>query len=97
MKTIMVVDEDESVLENIKSVLGKRFNVSTAKTNREAIEALEEGKVDMLLVHTSMDGEDVFTPIISSDESKMRVLENTIPRRFNEEELARFLDIVTSQ
>jgi len=95
MKTIMVVDEDDAVLENIKSALEKKFSVSIAKNNREAIEALEDKKVDMLLVHTKMEGEDVFTPIISDNESKMMVLENTIPRRCNEEELLRFLDNLT--
>jgi DNA-binding NtrC family response regulator len=97
MKSIMVVDEDERVLESVKSILEKRFNVSTVKNNREAIEALEDGEVDILLVHTRMEGEDVFTPIVSSEGSKMAVLEDTIPRKCSEEELIKFLDTLSTQ
>lgn len=56
MKTIMVVDDETSVLETVKSCLEEdEFEVVTANTSRKAIELIEEDKEDkfgLILIDT---------------------------------------------
>lgn len=58
MKTIMVVDNEISVLEKVRSVLEKdNFEVVTVDNRRKALEMIEqdkEGKFSLILIDTSI-------------------------------------------
>ncbi len=94
MKTIMVVDEDRNILNNLKTDLEKNdFKVSTAQTNREAIEKLERGDADIILIHTMVPGEerDTFTPMVRIGSKKIELSDRVIPRNCTEEELIKHI------
>ena len=58
MKTIMVVDDETSILEQVKSCLeGNDIQVITADSNRKALELMDEDKEDnfgLILIDTSL-------------------------------------------
>ena len=58
MKTIMVVDDKTSILEEVKSCLEEDdFEVITVDNNRKALELIEtdkEGNFGLILIDTSM-------------------------------------------
>jgi DNA-binding response OmpR family regulator len=58
MKTIMVVDDETSILEQVKSCLEKDdFEVVTVDNNRKALELMDEDKEEnfgLILIDTSM-------------------------------------------
>ena len=58
MKTIMVVDDETSILEEVKSCLQEDdFEVITVDNSRKAIELMDEDKEDnygLILINTSM-------------------------------------------
>ena len=58
MKTIMVVDDETSVLDEIKSCLEEdEYEVVTVDNNRKALELMENDKEDdygLILIDTSM-------------------------------------------
>ena len=58
MKTIMVVDDETSILEEVKSCLeNDDFEVITVDSSRKAIELMENDKEDnygLILIDTSM-------------------------------------------
>ena len=60
MKTIMVVDDDASTLEKVRSLLEKDdFEVITAENSREALELIEKDKdkkFGLILIDTPMPG-----------------------------------------
>lgn len=60
MKTIMVVDDEASVLDNVKSCLeDDYFRVITADNNREALELMEQSREDefgLILINSIMPG-----------------------------------------
>lgn len=60
IKTIMIIEEETNLLNEIKSLLEKEdFAVVTAQNNREALEFLNqksEESVDLILVNTRMPG-----------------------------------------
>lgn len=96
MKTIMIVDEDKETLNRIKTCLEKEnFTVSTAQTNREALEVLEKSEqpIDVILLHTTIPGsnEDVFTPIVTNTKTKILSVDKTLSRTCTETELLEFI------
>lgn len=61
MKTIMVVDDEASVLDNVKSCLeDDDFRVITADNNREALELMEQNREDdefgLILINSMIPG-----------------------------------------
>ena len=58
MKTIMVVDDETSILEEVKSCLEKDdFEVVTVNSSRKALELMEDDKEEnfgLILIDTSM-------------------------------------------
>ena len=58
MKTIMIVDDETSILEEVKKSLEQDdFKVITAENNRKALELIEEDNEDkygLILIGTSM-------------------------------------------
>ena len=58
MKTIMVVDDETSILEQVKSVLEEdEFEVVTVDNRRKALELIEQDKDDnfsLILIDTSL-------------------------------------------
>lgn len=92
-KSVMVVNEDSSILERLKSILEEEnVSVTTAKTNREAMEILEKEKsIDAVLLHTRMpDGREVFVPLVRKDD-KTLPLDIEISKDCGKEEILRFL------
>ena len=92
-KSVMVVNEDSSILERLKSILEEEnVSVTTAKTNREAMEILEKEKsIDAVLLHTRMpDGREVFVPLVRKDD-KTLPLDIEISKDCGNEEILRFL------
>ena len=97
-KSVMIVDEDNSILEKIRSLLEEEnIDVTTARTNREAMEILEKEKsIDAVLLHTKMpDGREVFVPLIRRDD-KTLPLDIEISRDCGKEEIMRFLSKLSS-
>ncbi len=60
MKTIMVVDNEASILDNVKSCLeSDDFRVITADNNREALKLMEQNREDefgLILINSIMPG-----------------------------------------
>lgn len=59
MKTIMVVDDEASILDEVKSCLEEdEFEVITASNSRKALELMNEDEEDfgLILIDTSMPG-----------------------------------------
>ena len=58
MKTIMIVDDEKSILEQVKDSLDENeFDVVTVNNNREAIELIEDDTDDrfgLILIDTSL-------------------------------------------
>jgi DNA-binding NtrC family response regulator len=58
MKTIMIVDDEKSVLDQVRSSLDENeYDIVTVKNNREAIEMIENDKHDrfgLILIDTSL-------------------------------------------
>lgn len=92
-KSVMVVDEDISILERMRTLLEEEnINVTTVKTNREAMEILDREKsIDAVLLHARMpDGRDVFVPLVRKDD-KTLPLDIELSRDCGKEEIMRFL------
>ncbi|HEX17661.1 MAG TPA: response regulator [Thermoplasmatales archaeon] len=98
IRTIMVVDDDPRVLERMRNLLeNENLNVTTARTNKEAIEILEREKsIGAILLRARMpDGRDVFIPFIRRDD-KTLPLDMEMPRNCSRSELVRFVSELTS-
>jgi DNA-binding NtrC family response regulator len=57
MKTIMVVDDELSILEEVKSALEEEFKVVAVDNNRKAFELIDEDNEDdynLILINTSL-------------------------------------------
>ena len=100
MKTIMVVDDESSILEQVKSCLEEDFKVITADNSREALELMENDKednFDIILIDTSIP--DSKTPAFFSITPKSKNIDtsnerNYLQKPFTKEQL---LDFVNSK
>lgn len=60
IKTIMIIDDEKDILEQIKSYLeNDEFDIITFENRREALERIEMDKmVDLMLINTSISPSD---------------------------------------
>ncbi|RLF43055.1 MAG: hypothetical protein DRN18_01090 [Thermoplasmata archaeon] len=97
-KSVMIVDENSEILKRLKTMLEEEnISVTTAKTNKEAIDLLEkETSIDAILLRTKMpDGRDVFVPFIRKDD-KTLPMDMEISSNCDREEIERFLSRLSS-
>ena len=63
---ILIVDDDLSVLESFKMILGlKDYEVKTAKSMEEAVAAVEKEKFDMAFIDLKFEGKEIGLDILS--------------------------------
>jgi DNA-binding NtrC family response regulator len=99
MKTIMIVDDEINMLEEIKSCLeSDNFEVITATNSREAIEHIrngEEENVSLILVGTSLPDSEESALFSMKPRSRMNIdtnnLENFLQKPFTNEQLLDFV------
>lgn len=101
MKTIMVIDDEANVLEEIKSCLEEdKFEVVTASNSRKALEMMNEDEENfgLILIDTSMPGSKKPALFSMKPKSKSSIdtskEENFLQKPFTKEEL---LDFVKSK
>lgn len=54
MKTILVADDKIEYLDNLIEALREKYNVVTAKSGNQAVEAISKGGLDLLILDNSM-------------------------------------------
>lgn len=99
MKTVMIIDDETNIIEEVKESLEQEdFDLITAENNRKALELIEEDKEDkygLILIDTSMP--DTKTPAFYSlkpksnkniDTSKK---EDFLQKPFTKEQLINFI------
>ena len=78
MKDILIVDDDERILEGLRSILeSEGFSVDTAETGREAIEKSEAKFYNLVLLDIKlpdMEGTELLTKIHSDAPRMMKVM-----------------------
>jgi len=99
MKTIMIIDEEKSLLEEIKSLLqSDDFEIVTADNSREAIQLMEGDKEDdfgLILINTKMP--DSKAPALFSMKPKTKKnidtsnVEDFLQKPYTKEELLEFI------
>jgi DNA-binding response OmpR family regulator len=97
MKTIMVVDDELSVLEEIKSFLDDNsFKVIAAQNSREALELMNEKDIDLVLIDTVIpDGSKTgFFCTFSCNRSNIENASNYLSKPFTKDE---FIDFLTKK
>ncbi len=53
-KTVLLVDDDEDLLEQFRTVVGREFNVEVACSGEEAIEKLGKNRCDCIVMDVMM-------------------------------------------
>lgn len=101
MKTIMVVDDEASILDEVKSCLEEdEFEVITASNSRKALELMNEDEEDfgLILIDTSMPGSKKSAFFSMKPKSKSNIdtgkEEDFLQKPFTKEQL---LDFVKSK
>ncbi|MCK4901880.1 MAG: response regulator [Thermoplasmatales archaeon] len=98
MKTIMVVDDETNILEQVKSCLEEdEFNVVAVDNSRKALELMEDDKEDnfgLILIDTSLP--DTKKPAFFSMKPKSKNIdtskeEDFLQKPFTKEELLDFV------
>lgn len=98
IKTIMIIDEELSLLRKAKTLLEKDdVEVITARNSREALDYLKdenEETFDLILVNTRMPGS-VYSSALFSMKPALKKLPNNVqdflPKPFTKEELVEFV------
>ena len=98
MKTIMIVDDESNILEEISSYLKEDdFKVITTTNSREALEHMREMKEDvsLILVGTSLPDGDESALFSMKPKSRMNVdtsnVEDFLQKPFTKEQLLDFV------
>jgi DNA-binding NtrC family response regulator len=99
MKTIMIVDDETSILEEVKKSLEQDdFKVITAENNRKALELIEEDKENrygLILINTSMPDTKIPAFFSMKPESKKNIdtskKEDFLQKPFTKEQLLEFV------
>ena len=99
MKTIMVVDEEASVLEKVKNILEEdEYEVITAENNRKALEMISEDSEDkygLILINTKLPDSKVPAFFSMKPQSKMNIdtskKDDFLTKEFTNDELLNFV------
>ena len=98
IKTIMVVDDEPAVLQQVRQLLeAEEYDVITADSSRKALELLEESegeKVDLILIDTALPGTENKAFFSMKPKSKMQTttgLDNYLEKPFTIEQLKDFV------
>jgi len=82
-KTILVVDDDKSILRTFTRILQKRgYNIETAETGKEAIEMAENHHYDLALVDIrlpDMDGTDLLAKLKKQLKDTVKIMITGFP------------------
>jgi DNA-binding response OmpR family regulator len=82
-KSILVIDDDKSILRTFTRILQKAgYNVDVAETGKEAIEKAEKNKYDLSLVDVrlpDMDGTDLLIKLKSSMRDTVKIVITGFP------------------
>jgi len=91
----MVVDDESSVLEKVRSFLEyNEFDVVTVKNSRQALELMDtEITVDLILIDTPMPASDKTAFFSMKPDSKLSVegASNFLQKPFTKEQLVNFI------
>ena len=66
MKRILVADDDLGILEGMVILLSRRYDVVTARNGEEALERLNEGPVDLVIL-------DLLMPLLDGQSALIRL------------------------
>lgn len=95
IKTVMVVDDEADVLEQVKSYLKyDEFDVVTVKNSRQALELMDtDVAVDLILVNTQMPASDKTAFFSMKPDSRLSVkgAGNFLQKPFTKEQLIDFV------
>jgi DNA-binding response OmpR family regulator len=82
-KTILVVDDDKSILRTFTRILQKSgYNIDTAETGKEAVEKAESRQYDLALVDIrlpDMDGTDLLARLKTPLENTIKIMITGFP------------------
>ncbi len=100
MKTIMIIDDEKSILEQVKTSLDENeFEVITVSNNREAIELIENDNTDkfgLILIDTSLPNSNKPALFSMKPKSKKNIdtskKEDFLEKPFTKEELINFIN-----
>jgi two-component system response regulator HydG len=82
-KTILVVDDDKSILRTFTRILQKSgYKIETAETGKEAIEKADNGQYDLALVDIrlpDMDGTDLLAKLKNQLQNTIKIMITGFP------------------
>ena len=82
-KTILVVDDDKSILRTFTRILQKSgYKIETAETGKEAIEKADNGQYDLALVDIrlpDMDGTDLLAKLKKQLQNTVKIMITGFP------------------
>ena len=98
MKTIMVVDDETSILEEVKSCLEEEFEVVAVNNNRKAFELIDEDNEDnysLILIDTSLPESNIPAFFSMKPSSKKSIdtsnVEDFLQKPFTKQQLIDFI------
>ena len=96
IKTIMIVDDEESIIEKVKSFLqDDELDIISANNSRQALEIIQnENKLDFILIDTPMPGSDKSALFLTKPGSKLtsKDFNSFLQKPFTKEQLLSFIN-----